>query len=40
MATSYSILRDSDRSVAVRIKAPDLFIGDYNILKDQPKKFV
>lgn len=40
MATGYSVLRDGGRNMAIKAKAPDLIIGDYEILKNQPKRFV
>ncbi len=40
MASSYSVLRDGTKNAAVRTKAPDLIIGDYEVLKNQPKRFV
>lgn len=40
MATGYSVLREHGQNMAIRTKAPDLIIGDYEILKNQPKRFV
>lgn len=40
MATSYSVLRGPEQNQAIRTRAPDLIIGDYEILKNQPKRFV
>lgn len=40
MATGYSILRDGGKNMAIRTKAPDLVIGDYDVLNSQPKRFV
>lgn len=40
MATGYSILWDGSRNRAIQTMVPSIIIGDYEILKNQPKRFV
>ena len=40
VATGYSILRKGTTNTAMRTRSPDLIIGDYEILRNQPKRFV
>lgn len=40
IATGYSVLWHGDKNEAVSTRAPSLIVGDYEILKKQPKKYV
>jgi glycerol-1-phosphate dehydrogenase [NAD(P)+] len=40
MATGYSVLWSGRVNEAIRTKVPSIIIGDYDILKNQPKRFV
>jgi glycerol-1-phosphate dehydrogenase [NAD(P)+] len=40
MATGYSVLWSGRTNEAIRTRVPSMIIGDYDILKNQPKRFV
>ncbi|MEM0132861.1 sn-glycerol-1-phosphate dehydrogenase [Acidiplasma sp.] len=40
IATGYSVLWIDDKNEAFQTKAPSLIVGDYEILKNQPKKYI
>jgi len=40
IATGYSVLWNGDRNQALQTRAPSLIVGDYEILKKQPKKYI
>lgn len=40
VATGFSVLRDGKKNMAIRTRTPDLIIGDYEVLRHQPKRFV
>ncbi len=39
-STSYSVFWNGSQKQAIKTKAPNLIIGDYNVLKNQPKRFI
>ena len=40
IASGYSVIRNGSVNTAIRTKSPNMIIGDYDILKRQPKKYV
>ena len=40
IASGYSVIWDGTTNRAVRTKSPNMIIGDYDILKRQPKKYI
>lgn len=39
-STSYSIFWNNNEKLAIKTKSPNLIVGDYDILKNQPKRFL
>ncbi len=40
IATGYSVLWEKGKNQAIQTKTPSLIVGDYEILRNQPKRFV